>query len=82
MTYQELFDEVADLRRLVNALCVAIVDERSEKTEEHIRLTLRSPAGSHGYRLLRTGLGQYALDELEAQKQTLLEDYPDLKVKQ
>lgn len=81
MTYQELFDEVAQLRRLVNALCVAQVEERADATEEHVRMTLKSPAGSHGYRLFRTGCGQAALDELERQKSILLEDYPNLKVK-
>ena len=81
MTYQELFDEVANLRKLVNALCVAQVEVREDPMEERVRLGLKSPAGSHGYRLFRTGVGQAALDDLEEQKRILLEDYPNLKVK-
>lgn len=81
MTYQELFEEVAALRKLVNALCVAQVEERADPVEERVRMSLKSPAGGHGYRLFRTGVGQAMLDDLEHQKQILLEDYPNLKVK-
>lgn len=81
MTYQELFDEVAELRKLVNALCVAQIEERADPVEERVRMSLKSPSGSHGYRLFRTGVGQAMLDDLEHQKQVLLEDYPNLKVK-
>lgn len=81
MTYQELFEEVASLRRLVNALCVAQVEARADSTEECVRMTLKNPAAALGYRLFRDGCGQAALDELEDKKRILLEDYPNLKVK-
>ncbi len=81
MTYTELINEVQMLRKLVDSLCVAAIDPRSDPNEERIRLGLRSPAGSYGYRLLRDGIGQAALDELEYKKQILIEDFPNLKMK-
>ena len=81
MTYAELFEEVAMLRKLVDSLCAASLSPACDINEERIRLGLRSPAGVHGYRLLRDAIGQAALDELERQKQILVEDYPNLKVK-
>jgi len=80
MTYAELIKEVEMLRKLVDSLCVAALDTQNDIHEERIRLGLRSRAGVRGYRLLRDAIAQYAFDELEHQRKTMLEDYPNLKV--
>ena len=81
MTYAELIKEVEMLRKLVDSLCAAVLSPEKDIHEERIRLGLRSRAGVHGYRLLRDAIGQAAFDELEHQRQILIEDYPNLKVK-
>jgi len=80
MTYAELIKEVEMLRKLVDSLCAGLLDPQKDIHEERIRLGLRSPAGVRGYRLLRDAIGQDAFDELERQRQIMLEDYPNLKV--
>lgn len=74
-------EEIDKLKKLVDSLCVSLVDERADSTEESVRRGLRSPAGSHGYRVFRDGVGQAAWNELEGQRQILIEDYPNLRRK-
>lgn len=81
MTYAELIKETETLRKLVDALCVALLETQKDINEERIRLGLRSPASIRGFRLLRDAIGQAAFDELEHQRKILIEDYPNLKVK-
>ncbi len=81
MTYAELIKEVEALRKLVDSLCAAALPMCTNDADERIRLGLRSTAGVHGYRLFRDAVGQAAFDELEHQRQILIEDYPNLKVK-
>ncbi len=80
MTYAELIKEVETLRKLVDSLCAGLLEPRKDIHEERIRLGLRSPSGVRGHRLLRDAIGQDAFDELERQRQIMLEDYPNLKV--
>lgn len=72
-------EEIDRLKRLVDALCVSLVNERGDANEERVRMTLRSPAGTRGWRVFSDGLGQAKWDELEGQRQMLIEDYPNLR---
>jgi hypothetical protein len=74
--YANLLEEVKQLRRLVDSLCVAIGDEPKDERDRRSWFRGRAPATSHGYRLVRIFIGQDMMRELEDQMQTLREDFP------
>jgi hypothetical protein len=79
--YANLLEEVANLRKLVDALCVGMCDLPTDEEELKVHLSGRSSARSHGWRKMRTLAARNILRELEGQRQTLIEDFPDLMVK-
>lgn len=80
--YANLLEEVAQLRRLVDALCVGLCDMPTDEDEVKAYLRGRNSARMYGWRMIRTMVANEMLRDLEHKKQTLIEDYPDLKVNQ
>jgi len=76
--YAELRDEVAQLRRLVDALCVGSADHNMDEEEQRVYLSAKGAARTHGYRTLRKLQARAKMRELKDLQQTLLEDYPGL----
>lgn len=79
-TLCELAQEVAELRKLVDSLCVHTQPEMADGTPEHsARLRLAGKARYRGFRLMLDEAARAQLAELEGKKKELLEDFPALR---
>lgn len=78
-----LKEEVAELRKLVDSMCVHTQHPHEDGTpERYAQLKIEGKASMHGFRLVQAELARQQLIELESKKKELLQDNPHLMMEQ